>query len=110
MLAIVLTFHTLVSILLIVVVLLQAGRGAELGAAFGGIGQATAAKTPTTALTKVTAVLATLFMLSSLWLAFWYQTLPNSVVQPVQTKPSARAETPTTPNPPASVPAQPTKP
>ncbi len=98
MLVLVLTFHTLISILLIVVVLLQAGRGAELGAAFGGIGQAAAGRPPTTLLTKVTAVLATLFMLSSLWLAFWYRTVPSSVVQPKQ----SASSTLDTPSPAAS--------
>ena len=83
MLAVILTLHVIVSLFLVVLVLLQAGQGAELGAAFGGLGQSNeGGRPPATILTKMTTVLATLFMLSSLVLAFWYHRAPTSVAQP----------------------------
>jgi preprotein translocase subunit SecG len=60
----------LVSVILVLVILLQAGRGAELGAAFGGLGQANYGRTPITPLAKLTTGLAVVFMLTSLTLAF----------------------------------------
>lgn len=62
--------HVVVSLGLIFVVLLQSGRGAELGAAFGGTGQATFGRGPATFITKFTTGLAVIFMATSLSLAF----------------------------------------
>lgn len=62
-------FHILISIVLVLVVLLQSGRGAELGAAFGGIGQATFGRGQSTFISKLTAVLAVIFMVTSLSLS-----------------------------------------
>lgn len=57
----------IVCISLIVVVLLQRGKGAEIGAVFGGGGGATVfgSRGPATFLTKLTTVLAVLFMVLS---------------------------------------------
>lgn len=61
--------HILTSIVLVLVVLLQSGRGAELGAAFGGVGQATFGRTQATFISKLTTVLAVVFMVTSLSLS-----------------------------------------
>ncbi len=65
----VLIVHVIISILLILVILLQVGRGAEMGAAFGSVGQAQFAAAPENILGKFTTILAILFMLLSLTLA-----------------------------------------
>ena len=64
------TVHVLVAFSLVLIVLLQTGRGAELGAAFGGMGQATYGRTQSTFISKVTTVMAVVFMATSLSLAF----------------------------------------
>lgn len=68
----VLIIHVLVCIALILIVLLQSGKGAQMGAAFGGSSQ-TLFGSPGAAgfLTKITTVAAVVFMLTSLLLAFW---------------------------------------
>lgn len=62
--------HIVVSFFMIVVVLLQVGRGAELGAAFGSMGQASSSRGTTTFLGKFTVVMAVAFMLTSSVLTF----------------------------------------
>jgi preprotein translocase subunit SecG len=62
--------HILVSVVLVLTVLLQAGRGAELGAAFGGMGQTTYGRGQTTFIAKFTTGVAVVFMVTSLSLAF----------------------------------------
>ena len=64
--------HIVVCIVLILIVLLQSGRGADMGAVFGGGSSQTVfgSSGPGTFLGKVTAVIATVFMLTSLWLAY----------------------------------------
>ena len=62
--------HVLVSILMIVVILLQAGKGAEIGAAFGGSSQTIfGSRGAATFLSKMTIATATIFMLTSLTLS-----------------------------------------
>lgn len=62
--------HVLVSILMIVVILLQAGKGAEIGAAFGGSSQTIfGSRGAATFLSKMTVATATVFMLTSLTLS-----------------------------------------
>ncbi len=64
--------HILVSLALIFVVLLQKGSGADMGAAFGGSSQGVfGAQGSGSFLGKMTAGLATVFMLTSLSLAFF---------------------------------------
>ena len=64
--------HVVMCIALILIVLLQTGRGADMGAVFGGGSSQTVfgSSGPGTFLGKVTAVIATVFMLTSLWLAY----------------------------------------
>ena len=48
---------------------MQSGRGAELGAAFGGVGQSQSTRSEMSGIGKATTVVAVLFMLTSLVLA-----------------------------------------
>ena len=62
--------HVLVAFIMVGVILLQSGKGAEIGAAFGGSSQTVfGARGANTFLGKLTAVTATIFMLTSLSLA-----------------------------------------
>src|SRR5437764_12339116 len=63
--------HILVCFFLVVVVLLQSGKAADLAGAFGGMGSQTAfgPRGSATVLSKATTIAAALFMLTSLSLA-----------------------------------------
>jgi len=62
--------HVIVCLLMIAAILLQAGKGAEIGAAFGGSSQTVfGSRGPGTFLSKVTVAAAIIFMLTSLGLA-----------------------------------------
>ena len=62
--------HVIVCLLMIASILLQAGKGAEIGAAFGGSSQTVfGSRGPGTFLSKVTIGAAVIFMLTSLGLA-----------------------------------------
>src|SRR5437763_6312248 len=63
--------HVLVCLFLIVVVLLQSGKAADLAGAFGGMGSQTAfgPRGSATVLSKATTIAASLFMITSLSLA-----------------------------------------
>ena len=62
--------HLIVCFLMIASILLQAGKGAEIGAAFGGSSQTVfGSRGPGTFLSKVTVAAALIFMLTSLGLA-----------------------------------------
>ena len=62
--------HVLVCFLMIAAILLQSGKGAEIGAAFGGSSQTVfGSRGPGTFLSKVTVAAAVVFMLTSLGLA-----------------------------------------
>jgi preprotein translocase subunit SecG len=63
--------HVLVSVLMIMIILLQTGKGAEIGAAFGGGYSQTlfGSSGPVGFLNKLTTVVAIFFMLTSLFLA-----------------------------------------
>jgi preprotein translocase subunit SecG len=67
----VLIVHTLVCIFLIIVVLLQSGKAADLAGAFGGMGSQTAfgPRGSATLLSKATTISAVIFMLTSLSLS-----------------------------------------
>jgi preprotein translocase subunit SecG len=63
--------HIAVCIILILVVLLQAGKGASMGAAFGGSSQTIFGSSgPGTFLGKMTTIVAAVFMLTSLFLSY----------------------------------------
>jgi preprotein translocase subunit SecG len=71
MYALVMTVHVIVCIFLIIVVLLQSGKAADLAGAFGGMGSQTAfgPRGSATLLSKATTVSAVLFMVTSLSLS-----------------------------------------
>ena len=96
-------FHLLVSFGLVLIVLLQSGKGADIGAAFGGGSSQTVfgGRGAATFLSKLTSAFAILFMLTSLSLAILSsQTGTSSVIEdrPRQTQ---SAPAPTAPAPPA---------
>ncbi len=64
--------HITVCIALIMIVLLQTGKGADMGAAFGGGSSQTlfGSTGASTFLGKATTVVAVVFMITSLWLAY----------------------------------------
>lgn len=70
--SILLMLHVLVAVALIALVLVQHGRGADAGAAFGSgaSGSVFGSRGATSFLTRVTTILATVFFLTSLTLAW----------------------------------------
>jgi preprotein translocase subunit SecG len=102
--------HVLACVALVLVVLLQAGKGASMGAAFGGSSQTVFGSAgATTFLAKMTTVVALVFMLTSLGLAiFSGKGTPSSVMDaatsspPAQTAPAPQQTAPA----PVPVPAQ----
>lgn len=77
------TVHIIICFLLVAIVLLQAGKGAEIGAAFGGGASQTmfGSRGAATVFQKATAAVAITFMLTSLGLAYFSrQTRGGSVV------------------------------
>jgi preprotein translocase subunit SecG len=66
--------HVIMCIALILIVLLQTGRGSEIGAAFGsGSSQTLFGSSGTTSfMTKLTTVTVVVFMMTSLLLAYFY--------------------------------------
>ena len=72
MLTIITTLHILAAVAIIALVLLQQGKGADAGAAFGAGGSGTVfgARGAASFLTRTTAVLALVFFITSLGLAW----------------------------------------
>jgi preprotein translocase subunit SecG len=71
MYALVMCIHVIVCVFLIIVVLLQSGKAADLAGAFGGMGSQTAfgPRGSATLLSKATTISAVLFMVTSLSLS-----------------------------------------
>jgi len=83
--------HIVVCLALIMIVLLQTGKGASMGAAFGGSSQTVfGSGGATTFLTKLTTIAAGVFMITSLLLAFMYG--PGSISSSVVGTPSATTQ------------------
>jgi preprotein translocase subunit SecG len=82
MFELILVIHIIACISIIFFVLLQSGRGAELGAAFGSVGQANSVRGSMTGVGKITTGVAIVFMLTSLSLAYLSsETASDSVVR-----------------------------
>jgi len=101
MTALIVTIHIIVSVALILIVLLQTGKGADMGAVFGGAGsQALFGNTgAATFLGKLTTAAAVIFMITSLTLAYISKSGGKSVVSDIkptsqQTQPIAPAQPP----------------
>lgn len=93
-------FHLLVTLGLILIVLLQSGKGADIGAVFGGGSSQTVfgGRGAATFLSKLTSALAVLFMLTSLTLTILSsQRASSSVVGEDRARPTQSA--PATPAP-----------
>jgi preprotein translocase subunit SecG len=103
--------HVLMCFAIIAIVLLQSGKGADIGSAFGGAGsQAVFGSMGTpTLLGKVTTAVAIVFTITSFSLALLGGERSSSVVrEPTTAGPSAPA--PAAPASPAPAPATPTSP
>src|SRR5512145_2516718 len=73
MFVVIVLFHVLAALVLILVVLLQVGKGQSIGAAFGVAGSSETlfgSRGPATFLSRLTTIAAALFMLTSLSLAY----------------------------------------
>ena len=82
---ILLIFHVVVCFALIFIVLLQHGKGAGIGAAFGGSSQTVFGSTGAAPfLAKLTAIAAILFMITSLSLAFLGRQKAPSIMHGVE--------------------------
>lgn len=106
--SVVLTVHILVALAIIVLVLMQHGKGADMGAAFGSgsSGSLFGASGSANFLSRTTAVLATVFFLTSLSLAYIASDKPKTSgslmqeavqSQPVSSEVPAAAVTPADP-------------
>ncbi len=106
MTALLTTFHILVGIALIGLVLMQNGKGAEAGAAFGGGASSTVfgARGAATFLSRLTAWLVAIFFVTSLLLAYIVTSSPKSG-SVVETAAPAVVETTQQDVKPADVPA-----
>ena len=93
--------HTVVCIALILIVLLQTGKGADMGAAFGGGSSQTlfGSTGASTFLSKATTMAAIIFMITSLGLAYMSGSRPTSSIM-MDSKPAA--EQPVDQPPPAA--------
>jgi preprotein translocase subunit SecG len=103
MFILVVTIHIIVSLVIIGLVLLQAGKGADIGSAFGGSGsQAVFGSMGTpTVLGKATAVVAAVFMITSFGLSIMSHRRAVSIMP--ASGPAAPA-TPPAPGAPAATP------
>lgn len=87
--------HVIVCIILVLVVLLQSGKGADLAGAFGGGATQTAfgSRGPASFLTRMTTVAAIIFMLTSISLSMMGERkLDNKSILDTTGKPSAPAQ------------------
>ncbi len=104
------TLHVIVCVILVLVVLLQSGRGADLAGAFGGGATQTAfgSRGPASFLSKMTTVAAVVFMLTSISLSMiTTRTETKSILEttgkqsaaPVKSAPSSTSAPAATPTP-----------
>src|SRR5688572_18538073 len=95
--------YVLVCLFLLLVVLLQQGKGGDMASAFGGGGSQTAfgARAGATVLTRATSILGVLFMLGAITLGIIGQRGPGSLIKGFKSPTAAPV--------PAPAPAQPPK-
>jgi preprotein translocase subunit SecG len=100
--------HVIVCIILILVILLQAGKGANMGAAFGGSSQTVFGSSgPASFLGKMTTVIAILFMITSLTLSYSAVHKGKSVMEGASKAGVEQKATPVQPEQPAVPPPTP---
>lgn len=91
--------HIVACVTLILIVLLQAGKGANMGAAFGGSSQTVFGSSGAgTFLGKVTAAVAIIFMLTSISLTYTASRKTTGLMEGVST-PATRQAAPSAPKP-----------
>ena len=102
---IIMVIDILAAVGLVALVLLQQGKGADMGAAFGSGASATlfGARGSANFLTRATAILATVFFLANIGLAY----IATREVKPREAVVPAATEQPTIPAPPAGTPVAP---
>jgi preprotein translocase subunit SecG len=108
MIIVITIIHVIVSIGLILVVLLQQGKGAEVGAVFGGSSSTIFGSSGAgNFLTKMTTGMAIVFMMTSLTLGYFAGHRPSATIFDSRT-PTAepRANTPATPSAKTESPSQ----
>lgn len=93
---IIIALHVVVCVALILIVLLQRGKGADMGAAFGGSSQTVFGSGGATSfLHKVTTAAAIIFMLTSLGLSFFFGRVGTSSIMEGASQTGAPAATST---------------
>lgn len=106
--------HVLICLALILIVLLQKGKGASMGAAFGGSSQTVFGSTGATPfLSKLTTAIAIIFMFTSLSLSFFFvrghsTSIMEGVKQTAPMEQKAPAQTPQAPAAPSGGTSAPT--
>lgn len=113
-------FHVLAALALILIVLLQVGKGQSISAAFGGAGSSQTffgSRGPATFLSRLTTVAAAVFMVTSLSLAYLSSHAqqrsiiidqpPPTPTLPEAGQPAPPAESPATPAPSTDSPSAP---
>ncbi|HSA93687.1 MAG TPA: preprotein translocase subunit SecG [Terriglobales bacterium] len=100
--------HVLVCVFLVVVVLLQHGKSADIAAAFGGMGSQTAfgPRGTATLLSKATTVAAVVFLLTSISLTILYTKQRPGTGSVLEGEKPAATETQPAQQAPAQAPAQ----
>lgn len=102
---VILIVHVLAAVALITLILLQQGKGADMGAAFGSGASSTVFGSQGSAsfLTRTTAILATIFFITSLSLAYFTNqgvartSVTESVVEKVDSKAPVAEDMPSVP-------------
>jgi len=114
---VVLIIHVIVAVFLVALILLQQGKGADAGAAFGGGSSQSVfgSSGSATFLTRLTSILATIFFVTSLSLAYFLnkEIKPSSITEKSTVEAPAEAQSqqipavPKVPEPDSGVPAVP---
>jgi len=109
MLTLLLILHVLVCFSLIGIVLIQGGKGADIGATFGAGASHTifGASGGQSFIGKMTTGAAVIFMLTSLTLAMFWGQVGSDSVMPNQVAPVQTQQAPTAPAPADAMPASP---
>jgi preprotein translocase subunit SecG len=97
--SVIIIVHVLACFALILIVLLQTGKGQDMGAAFGGASQTLFGSAgPATFLNKLTTVAAIVFMITSLALAFTTSIGSTPLMKNIETKPGVEEKLPAVPD------------
>jgi preprotein translocase subunit SecG len=106
MVTLLIAIHVIVCLFLIVIVLLQHGKGADIGATFGGSSQTLfGTEGPLPLLNKITTIAAIVFMLTSVALAYFSSNASTGSVMNELKKQKATVEKPVQSSDAATAPA-----